>query len=162
MLYYRHKILVASAIYDNIIDLFVNSTMETKYDALLIWLPGCTKDSLDYSTNSIFILLCILSFILASIIIFSNVAMIQNILHQVYSSALRTNIKTMPRLVSSIAIFRWRSHILYCYEVLVVRCLFSSTLHCKLFHSLNRNFAAQVAFQLALQAVLQFALHVVS
>lgn len=125
----HHTIFAASVVYDCIANLLVNGTVETKYVVLLILLLTYAKYFLNCAADAISIFLRIFSFIIASIIIIFNAFIfVHDILHQIYCSAFRTNVGTMPRFKASIAIFRCKSCIWVVYGLV---------LFCKMFRLLS-------------------------
>src|SRR4051812_38926781 len=104
----------------------IDDAMRTKDIVALIRLLSCTKNSLDYATNSISIFMCIFRFLIASFVLFSNVLFIKYIFYHVHWPALWTYIGTVPRFTTSKAISRHMSRIrigIILRDVLVARYL---------------------------------------
>src|SRR3954465_5911095 len=109
--------------------------MRTKDIVALIWLLSCTKNSLEYATNSISILVCIFRFLIDSFVLFSSVLFIKYIFYHVHGPALWTYIGTVPRFTTSKAIFRYRSRIrigVILWDIMVARYLLPPRLYCRL------------------------------
>src|SRR3954471_2206368 len=109
--------------------------MRTKDIVALIWLLSCTKNSLDYATDSISILVRIFRFLIASFVLFSNALFIKYIFYHVHGPTLWTYIGTVSRFTTSKAVSRHRSRIrigTILRDALIARYLLPPWLYCRL------------------------------